>query len=490
MPPTPDTPWWWRHPWAAGLLFVPAWVALRAALMFAAGMDLHFDEAQYWTWSRHLDWSYYSKGPLLAWLIALSTSLFGDGEWQIRLPAWIASALLVVTLARFSTQVFESRAASAWTLLLALSTPLYFGLGQVMTTDIFLFLAWSVTLSALYRAVVLERHSAWLTAGAAAGLGALAKSSMALLPLAVFIWLLLTKRGRNQLSRPQPWLAVLIASILVSPIVLWNAAHDWVMFRHDEGHVGEAEPGIGYLVEFIASQWLLLSPIIAVLGVAQLWRVSRQGKNRFLWWVCVGILAFFVAKAFLGKVQPNWAAPAYLGLLVLFAGRLATSVSSVQNWARIGVALSVVLIALVFFAPAVGLDGRRDPLKELKHWREPIQQLALEAGDTEFLLTDRYRLASELAFYWPGNPPVFLTTEGRKRRAQFDLWPGPETQRGRNGVFVTDRDSLAEQAAEAFERCEPLTQRSSGSGPRPVRTLRAWRCWNFGTADWKLPDAW
>ena len=46
-------------------------VLLNAWLTSAAGFDLHYDEAQYWEWAQQLDWSYYSKGPLVAWSIAV-----------------------------------------------------------------------------------------------------------------------------------------------------------------------------------------------------------------------------------------------------------------------------------------------------------------------------------------------------------------------------------------------------------------------------------
>ena len=62
-----------------GLLVIGG-VLLNAWLTAAAGFDLHYDEAQYWEWAQQLDWSYYSKGPLVAWSIALSTGLFGHGE--------------------------------------------------------------------------------------------------------------------------------------------------------------------------------------------------------------------------------------------------------------------------------------------------------------------------------------------------------------------------------------------------------------------------
>lgn len=53
----------------------------------AAHMDFETDEAYYWLWSRALAASYYDHPPMIAYLIRLGTSLFGDGmpasaAWQ------------------------------------------------------------------------------------------------------------------------------------------------------------------------------------------------------------------------------------------------------------------------------------------------------------------------------------------------------------------------------------------------------------------------
>ncbi|HAO34286.1 MAG TPA: hypothetical protein DCQ84_15260, partial [Candidatus Competibacteraceae bacterium] len=148
---------------------------LRFYIAEAGGFDLHFDEAQYWEWSRQLDWSYYSKGPLVAWLIALSTALFGHGEWQVRLFAWLAYDLFLIVLFCFTAQFWQSRRAGWWAVALGLTTPLYFPLGQVMTTDVFLFVCWSWGLWAIWRALCRQRQAAWYEFGAAVGIGGLAK---------------------------------------------------------------------------------------------------------------------------------------------------------------------------------------------------------------------------------------------------------------------------------------------------------------------------
>ncbi len=53
-----------------------------AFLVFGCDWDLCADEAEYWAWSRQLDWSYYSRGPLIAWLIRLATDIAGSHECQ------------------------------------------------------------------------------------------------------------------------------------------------------------------------------------------------------------------------------------------------------------------------------------------------------------------------------------------------------------------------------------------------------------------------
>src|SRR5882724_10529442 len=52
-------------------------------------IDLSGDEAQYWDWSRALDWSYYSKGPLVAYIIRASCAIFGETMPAVRYPALI-----------------------------------------------------------------------------------------------------------------------------------------------------------------------------------------------------------------------------------------------------------------------------------------------------------------------------------------------------------------------------------------------------------------
>src|SRR4051812_21223403 len=60
---------------------------LRLLWLTAGRTDLYPDEAQYWLWSLSPDWGYFSKPPLIAWIIAATTALFGEGVFGVRAAA-------------------------------------------------------------------------------------------------------------------------------------------------------------------------------------------------------------------------------------------------------------------------------------------------------------------------------------------------------------------------------------------------------------------
>lgn len=475
----------------AGLVL--ALPVLRFYLAEAGGFDLHFDEAQYWEWSRQLDWSYYSKGPLVAWLIALSAALFGHGEWQVRLFAWLAYDLFLILLFCFSAQFWQSRRAGWWAVALGLTTPLYFPLGQVMTTDVFLFVCWTWGLWAAWRALHRQQPSAWYELGAATGIGGLAKFSVGLLPFFLGLGLLLTAQGRRELRRGPVWGGVSLALLLVAPVLLWNAFHGWPMFHHEQGHVlnpgetGGWRENASHLLEFLGGQWLALSPLVAVGLFRVLGSPPRPAEQRLLWGLSFAVLGFFLAKATVSKVQLNWPAPAYIGLLVLFAGRIDTLTAGWRRLAVAGMASSILLLAIAFFPASIGLSPAKAPFADLKGWRQSVAAVARQAGAVQFLMVPSYHLAGGVAFYWPARLPVYPVAENR-RFSQHDFWPGIAREVGRDGVYVSTDNRLPPRLPEAFARCLPLSPAPAAAGDGAVvRTLHAWRCEGYRPTAWPEP---
>src|SRR5438128_11704240 len=117
--------WCWR---IAALLLVLASAGLHLGyLAYQCPLDLAPDEAHYWDWSRHLDWSYYSKGPLVAYLIRAGCELFGPLARSIsgtempavRLPAELCSAGLLIAVYVLTSQTFGREMTSLWDVIIA-----------------------------------------------------------------------------------------------------------------------------------------------------------------------------------------------------------------------------------------------------------------------------------------------------------------------------------------------------------------------------------
>ena len=133
----------WRWRILAAFLILGA-AALRIVhLAGPQALDLAPDEAHYWDWSRHLDWSYYSKGPLVAWLIRLSCwlaggwseALVGSEMLAVRLPAVVCGSLLLVSLYVLMVQVYRREEPALVVVALALTTHLISACSTLMTID-------------------------------------------------------------------------------------------------------------------------------------------------------------------------------------------------------------------------------------------------------------------------------------------------------------------------------------------------------------------
>jgi len=447
------------------LLWLLALTAFHLWFIASGRWPLSGDEAHYWEWSRRLDWSYYSEGPIVAYLIAASTRLGGHTEFWVRLPAvllGIGLALLAFFLAR---RIFQSDRAGFLSVVFLSLMPLYVAGSFLMTIDPPFVFFWCVASFLLFRIPRRRSEAAWNGVGIAFGLGLLSTYTMFMLPMCVVVWLLASPKLRPWLRRREPYEAAFLGLLVFSPIIVWNARHGWLSGRHvliqaDAG--GTRSLGASLLggPEFFASQLGVVSPFLFVLmGLAVVWAWQegiRQGRDDLLLLACLSapVYLFFQVWSFATKVQANWAAHAYFTAAVAAAGWCETwpvwgprrqATRRLNGLLLASIILPATLLPVAFFPEVLGIFGTRVPpvadlvSKRLRGWPElgrALGEVMRSAPTPPFLLSDRYQIASELAFYVEGQPRVFNANLGR-RMNQYDLWGGWDTLTGLDGLFVT-----------------------------------------------------
>jgi 4-amino-4-deoxy-L-arabinose transferase-like glycosyltransferase len=360
---------------------VLALTALRAAALLANRTDLFVDEAQYWDWSRALAPGYYSKPPLIAWLIAATTAVCGDAEWAIRLGAPLchgATALLLVAVGR---RLYGDRAGAVAGLVYA-TLPAVAVSSTLISTDVPLLTCWALALFAYLRWRDGGRVVDAIGLGLAIALGLNAKYVMVFFPAAIVLDLAIDRAARARLRAPSLWLAIAVGLAGLVPNLLWNLANGSPTLYHTQSNIGWGRAmNPRYVVEFVASQFGVFGPVaLALLLLAALGRLctARPAADRQMLVFSLPILALFVAEAIVSRAYANWAATAYPAAAVLVGALMAARPRA--WWTRASFAIAVVVSAAMLVLPAIAprlaAAGVAGPLVRLVGWRDLAADVA------------------------------------------------------------------------------------------------------------------
>src|SRR4051812_7410977 len=245
-------------------------------------IDLSGDEAHYWDWSRRLDISYYSKGPMVAWLIRGSCALFGDNMPAVRLPALllaVASSILTYWLA---LRLFKSDRIALGAVLLSHLVPMFVAGSVLMTIDPPFFFFWGLATCFAVKAIFDEKKWAWFAMGIAIGLGFWAKFTELYWLIGLLLFLFLDRDGRRILRSPWPWTATLVALLFAIPTLIWIHQHNYVTFRHivkDSGEGGKAGFNLINFAEFIGGQVGAIGPTMAAIVIGAILFAFRRRRD-------------------------------------------------------------------------------------------------------------------------------------------------------------------------------------------------------------------
>jgi dolichol-phosphate mannosyltransferase len=481
-------------------------------------------EAYYWNYSIHPDFSYHDHPPMVAWLIAAGELILGHGPAAVRLAALACGIVVIFFTYRLARRLVDREGAIVAAALAAVLPYFFFAGGGMMTPDTPLAAAWVAALYFFHRALVGGERPAWLGVGVAMGLGLLSKYTIALLAPAALVFCLLDKRARECLLRPEPYLAILVALAVFAPVVYWNSIHDWASFKF------QTQDRFGTQLRFslhrlLGNALVVVTPLpfIALpLLFANRWTEpagltadpahSDLRNRRFVGCFVLAPLAVFAWDALRHLPRLNWTGPIWLAVLPLL-GWAIVHASSLR--ARgIGRALRatappllaglLVLYAVLGYYVALGFPGVGYPKEAapLLGWAAAARELSdvrmrveKETGDTPTIVgMDAYQIASELSFYsmlQNVGEGARLATDGASPKSlnvtaigklfggeglMFAYWNPPSQLRGRTLIMVArNRDDLLKASlAKQFSRLEtevqplPLIHSNYGGRQKPV----------------------
>ncbi|MGE5385183.1 MAG: glycosyltransferase family 39 protein [Betaproteobacteria bacterium] len=417
----------------------------RCVVIKALGITLYIDEAQYWTWAKHLDWGYFSKPPGIAALIAASTFVLGDSILGVKFLAMLcypAAAGLAWAVAR---RLFDDECAF-WSAFAVLTLPMFSWLGLFVSTDALLTLFWMAALLAYLGALERDRWQDWLLLGALCGLGLMSKYTMVIWMFAALLHLAIYHRPR--LREVKPWAGAVLALAILSPNIIWNIVHDFPTLKHtaDITVNKRANGGLGALSEFLAAQWIAFGPILGSIFIALLVTVRTTWRNerlRLLLWFSLPLWAIVSAQAFKTSANANWAAPAFAPAAIAVVAWLLQR--GYRRLLAIALALNLLLVATIYHWPqllsAAGQENARlDPYARARGWDEVGRQLTplFAAHPGAVLVAENRTILAHLLYELRDLTPDHASwNPGRIPNDHYRLTTDLNRFRGRDLIFVT-----------------------------------------------------
>ncbi|MCL2485804.1 MAG: glycosyltransferase family 39 protein [Endomicrobia bacterium] len=440
-------------------------------LSFIGRIGLTVDEAHYWVYTKFLDISYFDHPPIIAYVIKISTLIFGDTAFAVRFPAvfifFFTSWLFFICVKK----LYNERTAFVGVVLLNV-LPVFSFLGAVISIpDSPLALFWILALLLFILIIETNDKKYWYFLGIITGLAMLSKYNAFIIPVSVTLFLILSPKHRFWFKEKEPYLGLLISVVMFTPVILWNIANDWASFGFQMQHgLGSSLPKFNFTTFYqcLGAQAGYISPPIFLVFVASAYLCVKEAfvkKDRTaLLIACFSLptLIFFNFVATFNEILPHWPAMGYL-VLSIYVSHITLKYANIK-WFRIyniaAWTFTVLVIILAYmhimykvipvekFLPKEQVEKIRHGIPEAERiditndvfgWEDLGNEIrrrlaAYPHKEKPFILTHKSYLASQIAFAVP-EIRVFCFSD---RADAYDIWQRSLRQlRGRNALFIS-----------------------------------------------------
>ena len=471
-------------------------------LFFGVYLRLGDDEAYYWEWGQHLDWSYLDHPPMTGWIGWLFSSIFGHNEFGVRIGPILISALFLVLIYRFTRSLYGDDRIAFRAVLLFSIIPL-FSIGSFMLLpDAPLSLFWLLSLVIFYEIIESGNENLWFALGVVWGLGMLSKYNMFSLPPTIGLFLVLSARHRFWLLRLKTWLGLLLGLLIFAPVIYWNIQKGFPSFRY---HLVERNQGFQFTWEpvqvYLVGQLGYLSPLAFFAALAVLYQLGKMAlrekdeKALFLFTMAFPyLLVWSIAVAMSPTGKPHWPMMGYTTLFCALPWFWEKKWRSGGWWIKVVRPVPVMLFsaAITFLIlaqsiyPVIQMDARLDPTHELYGWPEAGRQIQqeydrLSAEKPTVVFTRRLNMAAPVCFYTPDHISAYSITGINE---QYDIWDRgtlAHLPKGASGIYVANSHYTPEKNLEqyGFKRVEALPPIEVVRAGKVVRRFFLFRLYDY-----------
>ena len=386
------------------IIIVLTFILLRVFAIISTPLELSADEAQYWLWSKELNWGYFSKPPMIAWLIHVSNNIFGDYDYSIRIFAPLIHGINALVIFRLSQEINDNYLAHFLSSLIWLTLPIV-GVGSfLMSTDTPLMLIWTTSLLVIVKAYNSDNLFLWNLAGLTAGLALYAKYAALYLPLGLIIFYIINFQNEQNIKLRGLFLFLMNFIIVSLPNVIWNYFNNFQTINHLSSNAVIDAPSYSLFgtFTFLIAQIAILGPLLLIVFALTAYNIKKLNKlSIFLLYFIFPVYILMFIQGFFSEANANWAASALPAITILCGYFLSKRIKFAVLTIFSNFFICIFILIVSFNGNLIFLDLKSDPLRKLKGWNILSEDLkdTISKKKSDVVLVDRRGIAAELIYY-------------------------------------------------------------------------------------------
>ena len=304
----------------SSLFFILVSFLIKLIAIFYTNFDFFGDEAQYWIWSQNLDLGYYSKPPLLSWIIGIVTMIFGNDFEVLKLIPVFMYLLSTYVVYLLSYQLFKKKNLAVVTSLSFYLIPSVSISSFLISTDVILIFFWSLSLIFLLKIRKEPKFIYFLLLGIFLGLSFLAKYAAIYFIFSLILIIIFDNTMKKAFFKNKNCFIIFFLSLLftLSPNIIWNINNDWITISHTSENAGlqKINFNIPGFIEFILAQIVMIGPILFLFLFLFFKKIVFNFETKFLLIFSLPIFFVVMIESLLVKANANWAAVAFITFFI------------------------------------------------------------------------------------------------------------------------------------------------------------------------------